>query len=622
MAITPDGRFAYVTRSQGSDAGAIAQFVRGAGGRMEPNGVSEHEQRSARHPRQPAGHARLLRARDPRRAAVAADRRRRQARRRDDRRPRLLSAPRFLAMTPSGTSLYVADAGVRTPPRLLQFDVDPATGADTRRPGVRAVAYGSRCRRPADAGRMAVSPAGRHLYATARPAAAASPTSRSTRAARSAAARSPGSFGDLNGRRRHAVRPRRGVRLGADEQRHAGSHRPVRDRPRRRVVALSRRPRRTRSRRARATPPRAPTAARSTSARTATSASGPSRPTATMSRARQPCERDRRGRERRRRARAVAGAGRIVHGRAAAGGRAVDVRRERLERSRRHGRPLRLGLRRRHVAPPTGGPATEPRLHAPAAPPTVKLTVTDADGTSTAQLWTGSRMLRNGGPSAQTTRTSRSRPPRRASDAGPRQGQVGHDRRDERQGEGEAARQQGLRRRLDADRDPARLADRRAQGQRPHHRRGQQDEAQDADRRSSTTGSSSSRRPRASSRSSSRRSSAARSRAARRRRRAAAASRVRRASRRRGSSPRAAKAKKKRSKRSVRRLWGHGKGDFKTVGRRSSATVRGTWWLVEDRCDGTLTRVKEGRVDVRDVRLKKTIKLRAGKRSLYLAKAP
>jgi hypothetical protein len=81
-------------------------------------------------------------------------------------------------------------------------------------------------------------------------------------------------------------------------------------------------------------------------------------------------------------------------------------------------------------------------------------------------------------------------------------------------------------------------------------------------------------------------------------------------------------AKRKKSKRVVRRLWGKGKGDFRTAGKHSSATVRGTWWLVEDRCDGTLTRVREGRVDVRDVRLKKTIKLRAGKRSMYLAKAP
>lgn len=81
-------------------------------------------------------------------------------------------------------------------------------------------------------------------------------------------------------------------------------------------------------------------------------------------------------------------------------------------------------------------------------------------------------------------------------------------------------------------------------------------------------------------------------------------------------------AARKRSKRKVRRLWGQGQGNFRTAGRRSTATVRGTWWLVEDRCDGTLTRVRQGRVEVRDLRLKKTIQLRAGKRFLYLAKAP
>ena len=36
---------------------------------------------------------------------------------------------------------------------------------------------------------------------------------------------------------------------------------------------------------------------------------------------------------------------------------------------------------------------------------------------------------------------------------------------------------------------------------------------------------------------------------------------------------------------------------------------------------GAFERVKTGRVDVRDFRLRKTIRLRAGKRSLYLAKA-
>jgi PKD repeat protein len=79
-------------------------------------------------------------------------------------------------------------------------------------------------------------------------------------------------------------------------------------------------------------------------------------------------------------------------------------------------------------------------------------------------------------------------------------------------------------------------------------------------------------------------------------------------------------AAKPRSKRKIRQLWGRGKGNFRTGGKRSAATVRGTWWLVTDRCDGTLTRVKVGRVDVRDFRLRKTIKLSAGKQ--YLAKAP
>jgi hypothetical protein len=74
------------------------------------------------------------------------------------------------------------------------------------------------------------------------------------------------------------------------------------------------------------------------------------------------------------------------------------------------------------------------------------------------------------------------------------------------------------------------------------------------------------------------------------------------------------------SKRPVRRLWGSGKGRFGTRGRYSSATVRGTKWLVQDQCNGTLTRVLRGIVRVRDFRLRKTIDVRAGGR--YLAKAP
>jgi hypothetical protein len=72
------------------------------------------------------------------------------------------------------------------------------------------------------------------------------------------------------------------------------------------------------------------------------------------------------------------------------------------------------------------------------------------------------------------------------------------------------------------------------------------------------------------------------------------------------------------AKRKKRRLWGDGKGRFRTKGSFSSATVRGTKWLTEDRCDGTLTRVKKGTVTVRDFARKRTVILRAGQR--YLAR--
>jgi len=63
-----------------------------------------------------------------------------------------------------------------------------------------------------------------------------------------------------------------------------------------------------------------------------------------------------------------------------------------------------------------------------------------------------------------------------------------------------------------------------------------------------------------------------------------------------GEEATASAARKKR----VRRLWGDGKGRFRTKGHYSAATVRGTRWLTEDRCDGTLTRVVRGSVEVND----------------------
>ena len=96
--------------------------------------------------------------------------------------------------------------------------------------------------------------------------------------------------------------------------------------------------------------------------------------------------------------------------------------------------------------------------------------------------------------------------------------------------------------------------------------------------------------------------------------------------------PAKAKAKKKAKKRKpagveqakprqpVRRLWGDGSGSFRTRGRYSSATVRGTRWLTEDYCNGTLIRVEQGTVTVRDLVKKRTVVVTAGKS--YFAQAP
>jgi streptogramin lyase len=71
----------------------------------------------------------------------------------------------------------------------------------------------------------------------------------------------------------------------------------------------------------------------------------------------------------------------------------------------------------------------------------------------------------------------------------------------------------------------------------------------------------------------------------------------------------------------VRRLWGRDRGGrYRTYGRHSHATVRGTRWLTEDRCLGTYTRVTEGAVVVRDTVRRRNVVVRAGRS--YLARKP
>lgn len=61
-------------------------------------------------------------------------------------------------------------------------------------------------------------------------------------------------------------------------------------------------------------------------------------------------------------------------------------------------------------------------------------------------------------------------------------------------------------------------------------------------------------------------------------------------------------------------------GRFRTTGRYSAGTVRGTVWDTVDRCDGTLTLVHRGTVVVRDLPRRRTIVVNAGHQ--YLAKRP
>jgi len=74
-----------------------------------------------------------------------------------------------------------------------------------------------------------------------------------------------------------------------------------------------------------------------------------------------------------------------------------------------------------------------------------------------------------------------------------------------------------------------------------------------------------------------------------------------------------------RRKKVVSRLWGNGKGNFRTRARNSTATVRGTIWLTEERCDGTLTRVRQGVVRILNRTTGRSITLRTGQS--YLARA-
>jgi hypothetical protein len=62
-----------------------------------------------------------------------------------------------------------------------------------------------------------------------------------------------------------------------------------------------------------------------------------------------------------------------------------------------------------------------------------------------------------------------------------------------------------------------------------------------------------------------------------------------------------------------RRLWGDGKGNFRSKGNFGAATVRGTVWFTEDHCSGTFFKVRRGVVSVRDYPASRTLSLTPGK---------
>jgi hypothetical protein len=62
-----------------------------------------------------------------------------------------------------------------------------------------------------------------------------------------------------------------------------------------------------------------------------------------------------------------------------------------------------------------------------------------------------------------------------------------------------------------------------------------------------------------------------------------------------------------------RQLWGDGEGEHRTQGTLGSASVRGTKWLLQDRCNGTTyARVVDGTIELTNEKTGKTITLEAG----------
>ena len=364
IAITPDGRFAYVTYAA-AGVGQIFLFARAAGGEMTPVpagtvAVAGSMQGIVVNPQgtrvyvvdginlrwfsidATTGFLSLG-------GSVSLD-----------------TTGAFVAMNGAGTHIYVSEVGrpVGGQAGFMHLTVDPATGvaATTTPPSVAWPAGGTA---PTAAARMTISPDGTSLYGT------------SGQAGRGYALFTLDATGALtNGVRVGpttasygtsvvALPPERPVPLGARRDHHDRRHRPVLRRRRRSahaagpgVCALRRGERHD--------------AGRDHEPRRQCALHRPERERRRLGDrgrrhgqpAREPSEPDVRHHELGRRRLAVAGARRVVHGDAGRSRRGDDVRRIRVVGSRRHDRPLRLGFRRRDGARKRRAGA-EPRVREP-----------------------------------------------------------------------------------------------------------------------------------------------------------------------------------------------------------------------------------------------------------------
>lgn len=76
------------------------------------------------------------------------------------------------------------------------------------------------------------------------------------------------------------------------------------------------------------------------------------------------------------------------------------------------------------------------------------------------------------------------------------------------------------------------------------------------------------------------------------------------------------------AKKKKRRLRIKVKGRYRTSGRYAVAVANGTAWEITDFCDRTVIRVTEGTVTVRDLRLRRNVRVKAGRTYVALARAP